>query len=58
MQTMTRVQDGNGQTGTVTDTGCGGQVVWVTWEDGTVTMVERTEDGMGWWDPESGEPVV
>ena len=59
MRTGTRVRTvGEDRTGTVTDTGCAGQVVWVRWDDTEeVTGVEQVEDGE-WWDPESEDVVT
>jgi len=56
MRNGTPVQDGSGNTGTVTDTGCRGMVAWVTWADGTTTMAEQVEDGE-WMDMDRDEAV-
>ena len=47
--------DGN-ERGRVTDTGCGGQIVWVTTDGGETTAMEVTEDGV--FDADADESFV
>jgi len=55
-ETGTTVQNNDGETGTVTDTGCGGEVVWVTFDSGRTQQFERVEDGE-FVDPDTDETV-
>jgi hypothetical protein len=40
-----RVENNEGESGTVTDTGCGGEVVWVTFDSGRTQQFEQVDVG-------------